>query len=111
MQNEATATACAHCGAPLPAPTGRDDERGDLEVIEVERAVGALGYDAEFRVDGDDVYCPNCGAMTNLRDANIESAQPATDTATGATDTEVVTLSCPACRTSGHAVVPLPEES
>ena len=111
MQNDATAVVCAECGAPLPPTIGRDDERGDLEVSEVERAVGSLGYDAEFRVDGDDVVCPNCGAATNLPDANIESAQPATDTPTGATDNTVVTVTCPQCGTSGHAVVRVPDES
>jgi predicted RNA-binding Zn-ribbon protein involved in translation (DUF1610 family) len=110
MQNGVTDTACAHCGTTLPPMTGRDDERGDLEVIEVERAVGSLGYDAEFRVDGDDIYCPNCGAMTKLSGANIESVQRATDTATGGTDNEVVTVTCPECGTSGHSVVRVSDE-
>jgi hypothetical protein len=110
MQNDIDVTVCVHCGTALPAPIGRDDERGDLEVIEIERAVGSLGFDAEFRVDGDVVHCPECGGVTNLADANIQTAQRAVDTANGASDNEVVTLTCSSCGTTGHAVVPLPDE-
>lgn len=85
---------------------GRDDERGDLEVVEVARAAGVAGYDTEFAVEGDGVRCSACNAGFTLRDAQVASVDPAIDTPSGAADVVVVSCTCPSCGTQGHAVLP-----
>jgi predicted RNA-binding Zn-ribbon protein involved in translation (DUF1610 family) len=99
-----------HCGQQLPPATGRDAERGDLEVVEVARAVSSVGFDTEFRLDGDVLYCPSCGETFGIDDTPILSGQPAVDTSSGAASTDVITFSCPSCGIQGHAVVTLPDE-
>ena len=105
-QNDIDVAACSRCGAAMPLAVGRDDERGDLEVVEVARAVGLEGYDTEFRVEGDGIRCPACNAGFVLRDVEVASVDPAIDTPTGAQDMLVVACTCPSCGTQGHAVLP-----
>jgi rubredoxin len=104
-QNEIGAVVCDKCGAQLPERTGGDPQRDDLEVVEVARSVGALGYDAEFEVTGDSLTCPSCAAVFDIADASVESGQPATDSPSGGTENVVITITCPSCGTNGHAVV------
>src|SRR5688572_13401426 len=83
-QNDIEATTCTRCGAAMPLQAGRDDEREDLEVVEVARAVGVEGYDTPFAVEGDGVRCPLCNNGFTLREAQVASITPATDTTSGA---------------------------
>jgi ribosomal protein L40E len=104
-QNPIDADRCSRCGAALPLRIGRDDEREDLEVVEVARAVGQEGYDTEFVAEGDGVRCSACNAGFTLEDARIASMTPAQDTTSGAQPMVVVTGTCPSCGAHGHAVV------
>jgi hypothetical protein len=105
-QNDLDVSACTRCGAAMPLAVGRDDERGDLEVVEVARAVGVEGFDTEFLAEADGLRCPACNAGFALRDAEVASIDPALDTASGARDMAVVACTCPSCGTQGHAVLP-----
>jgi hypothetical protein len=89
----------------MPLQVGRDDERDDLEVVEVARAVGVEGWDAEFVAEGDGVRCPVCRSGFTLREAEVASLTPATDTPSGAQAMVVVACTCPSCGTRGHAVI------
>jgi Zn finger protein HypA/HybF involved in hydrogenase expression len=105
-QNELDASTCPHCGASTPLAVGRDDERGDLEVVEVARAAGVAGFDTEFVAEADGVRCSACNAGFPLRDAAVASVDPAMDTASGAVEVAVVSVTCPSCGTQGHVVLP-----
>jgi hypothetical protein len=104
-QNDMDDAACVRCGEPLDVARGSEAERGDLDVIEVERAAGAAGFDAVFGVDGDELVCPGCGHHFAIEDAPVARAIPATDTARADDDSAVVTCRCPACGIPGHAVL------
>ena len=86
-QNAITSATCEKCGAALPDHLDGDAQRDDLEVVEVARAVGSVGYDAEFRVDGDSLQCPKCGQSFDVSDASIASGQAASDTTRAAPTT------------------------
>jgi hypothetical protein len=90
----------------MPLAVGRDDERGDLEVVEVARAAGVAGYDAEFVAEADGVRCSACDAGFPLRDAEVATVDPAIDTPSGASEMAVVSVTCPSCGTQGHVVLP-----
>jgi hypothetical protein len=110
-QNDVGADTCRHCGARLSVTTGREEERGDLDVVEVSRAVGAAGWDTEFALAADLVACPSCGATFRLDHVVIHSSQRALDSTTGGTPFDVVTCACPTCGTQGHVLVPLPDDT
>ena len=89
----------------MPYAIGRDDERDDLEVVEVARAVGLEGFDTEFAVEGDGIRCTACNAGFTLAEVEVASVDPAIDTPSGAAEMAVVACTCPSCGTQGHAVV------
>jgi hypothetical protein len=103
-QNPVFAGVCEKCGEVLPPAVGREAERGDLEVLEVERAASVAGFDTEFTVDGDALTCPVCRHVFRLDEVRINSTERAQDTASGGEELDVITCTCPSCGTSGHAV-------
>lgn len=104
-QNPLEATTCDACGAVLEPPRGHESERGDVETIEVERAVGAAGFDTVFGIDGDVLACPMCGHRFRIADTRVHDAVPAVDTVRSDDTAGVITCNCPNCHTPGHAVL------
>ena len=105
-QNDVTAVQCDRCGADLPPAPGREAERGDLEIVEVARAMVSEGYDQEFEVVGEDLLrCPACGSTFAPKEVAVEQAVPAQDTPSGAADAEVIAGPCPLCGVSGHVAL------
>jgi predicted RNA-binding Zn-ribbon protein involved in translation (DUF1610 family) len=98
------AATCSQCGALLPAVTGDEAERADLEAVDVARAVSTEGFDTEFTVGAGVLVCPACG--TSFRSGDDQRAGIPVEDTGHQHDATVLTMRCPKCGTPGHAVLP-----
>src|SRR5215203_5501740 len=69
----------------MPLAIGRDDERGDLEVVEVARALALEERDTKFVTEPDGLRCPAWSTAFAVADADVASAEPAFETPSGRT--------------------------
>jgi hypothetical protein len=104
VQNAVAAATCSQCGALLPAVTGDEAERADLEAVEVAPAVSTEGFDTEFTVGAGVLVCPACG--TSFRPGDDQRAGIPVEDTGHQHDATVLTMRCPKCGTPGHAVLP-----
>jgi len=102
-QNERPQRLCRSCHLPLPDDASADGERGDLEVVEVERAFTAEGYEAPFAVaDSGRALCPVCRREVAIREDALGDARETRDTPTARTGLLSLALRCPSCGALGH---------
>jgi hypothetical protein len=100
-QNERAQARCWSCGNRMGDAGDAELQRGDLELEEVVRAMGAEGYDGHFDVVGGAIRCEVCGASFGPTGAPVRERRQARDTPTGRSDVTVLAIACPTCATLG----------
>jgi predicted RNA-binding Zn-ribbon protein involved in translation (DUF1610 family) len=99
---------CPKCGEAVPAGT-RDEVSSDVTTLELVRAFGIEGYDAEATVaDDGTVVCGACGVATAPGDWNVDDLRHGSSVAGGdpaSAEGAVAAVRCPRCAAAGVLVL------
>ncbi len=93
---------CDKCGTTFEASVPADAQRGDLEIGEVVRGLGVLGWDTDLTPDeAGGVTCANCGQRSEPGQLRVEQVREVRDDQNSDGTKAVVAARCPSCDAQG----------